>query len=377
MIEEKDSIINNISNRKGGIIMELLKNTIKQIRGSDENAKKLVQEKWDGLVKPMGSLGALEDITIKIAGMTGKVKNSIDKKAVVVMCSDNGVVEEGVSSAPQVFTKVLTESMAEGLTGVATLGKATNTDIVAVDLGVIGQIHSPKIINRKISEGTKNFTKGPAMTYEEAVKSIEVGIEVGDRLYGEGYDILGTGEVGIGNTTTSAAVLSVISGLDVDLTCGKGAGLTDEQHKNKKEVIRKGIELNKPNKEDPIDVIAKLGGYDIGGMCGLVLSAAKNKKPIVIDGFISGAAALCATRLNPLASEYIIPSHLSAEPGAKYVLDELKLKPILNLGMRLGEGTGCPLAFQIIEAGLFTLENMGTFEAVSLSSSSLVDIREE
>ncbi|TCU75776.1 nicotinate-nucleotide-dimethylbenzimidazole phosphoribosyltransferase [Tissierella praeacuta] len=357
--------------------MNLLKETISSINPSKDEAKKLAREKWDALVKPMGSLGTLEEATIKIAGMTGKVVNRIDKRAIVVMCSDNGVADEGVSSAPQIFTKVLTESMPKGVTGVATLGKYANADIVTVNVGVIGEINDPRIINRKIADGTKNFVKEPAMTYDEAIKSIEIGIEIGDKLYGEGYDILGTGEVGIGNTTTAAAVLSVLADLDVDITCGKGAGLTDEQHANKKAVIRKGIELNKPNKEDPIDTIAKVGGFDIGGMCGLFLSAAKNKKPIVIDGFISSSAALCAVKLNPLVKEYIIPSHLSGEPGAKYVMEELQLKPMLNLGMRLGEGTGCPLAFQIIEAGMYTLENMGTFEEVSLSSSALVDIREE
>ncbi|MBU5256611.1 nicotinate-nucleotide--dimethylbenzimidazole phosphoribosyltransferase [Tissierella praeacuta] len=357
--------------------MNLLKETISSINPSKDEAKKLAREKWDALVKPMGSLGTLEEATIKIAGMTGKVVNRIDKRAIVVMCSDNGVADEGVSSAPQIFTKVLTESMPKGVTGVATLGKYANADIVTVNVGVIGEINDPRIINRKIADGTKNFVKEPAMTYDEAIKSIEIGIEIGDKLYGEGYDILGTGEVGIGNTTTAAAVLSVLADLDVDITCGKGAGLTDEQHANKKAVIRKGIELNKPNKEDPIDTIAKVGGFDIGGMCGLFLSAAKNKKPIVVDGFISSSAALCAVKLNPLVKEYIIPSHLSGEPGAKYVMEELQLKPMLNLGMRLGEGTGCPLAFQIIEAGMYTLENMGTFEEVSLSSSALVDIREE
>ncbi|HAE92572.1 MAG TPA: nicotinate-nucleotide--dimethylbenzimidazole phosphoribosyltransferase, partial [Tissierella sp.] len=310
--------------------MNLLKETISSINPSKDEAKKLAREKWDALVKPMGSLGTLEEATIKIAGMTGKVVNRIDKRAIVVMCSDNGVADEGVSSAPQIFTKVLTESMPKGVTGVATLGKYANADIVTVNVGVIGEINDPRIINRKIADGTKNFVKEPAMTYDEAIKSIEIGIEIGDKLYGEGYDILGTGEVGIGNTTTAAAVLSVLADLDVDITCGKGAGLTDEQHANKKAVIRKGIELNKPNKEDPIDTIAKVGGFDIGGMCGLFLSAAKNKKPIVVDGFISSSAALCAVKLNPLVKEYIIPSHLSGEPGAKYVMEELQLKPMLN-----------------------------------------------
>ena len=214
------------------------------------------------------------------------------------------------------------------------------------------------------------------MTYEEAVKSIEVGIEIGDRLFEEGYDILGTGELGMGNTTTSAALLTVFSGLDVSLTCGRGAGITEEQYEHKKQTILKGIEVNKPNKEDPIDVISKVGGFDIGGMCGLFLSGAKNGIPVVIDGFISSAAALCAVRLNPVVRDYIIPSHLSNEPGAKYMLDELGLEPMLNLKMRLGEGSGCPLAFQIIDAALYTQENMGTLKKPP-SISVLVDIREE
>lgn len=357
--------------------MKLLKDTLNAITPTNEEAKRLAREKWDGLVKPIGSLGTLEEVTIKIAGMTGRIKNTIGKRAIVVMSSDNGVVDEGVSAAPQIFTRILTESMARDITGVSILAKHTNTDIKIVDIGLNGELINPKVINKKIANGTKNFTKEPAMSYEEAIKSIEVGIGMGDKLFEEGYDILGTGELGMGNTTTSAAILSVITGLDIDVTCGKGAGLTEEQYENKKKVIAKGIEINKPNKEDPIDVIAKVGGFDIGGMCGLFLSAAKNRKPIVIDGFISSAAALCAVKLNPIVADYIIPSHLSNEPGAKYMMDILKLKPMLNMGMRLGEGSGCPLAFQVIEAGLYTLENMGTFEEAQINSTVLVNIRED
>lgn len=357
--------------------MDLLKSTLEKITPSIKEAKKITRDKWDNLVKPIGSLGTLEEGTIKISGMTGKTINKLEKKAIVVMAGDNGVAEEGVSAPPQVFTRVLAESTAKGITGVATLGKFTNTDVYTVDIGMNGEVNHPNIIDRKINNGTKNFTKEAAMTYDEAVKAIEIGIEIGDELFGKGYDILGVGELGIGNTSTSAAVLSVLGDLDVDITSGKGAGLTDEQYINKKKTILKGIELNKPNKEDPIDVLSKVGGFDIGGMCGLYLSAAKNKKPIVVDGFISSVAALCAVSLNENVREYILPSHLSNEPGAKYVLEELKLKPMLNLGMRLGEGSGCPLAFQILDTAMYTLENMGTFEAASLSSSVLIDMREE
>lgn len=364
-------------NRRGVVNLELLKETLEAISPSNLEAMRLTRDKWDSLVKPIGSLGLLEEMTIKLAGITGSTNNKIHKKAIVVMSSDNGVVEEGVSSAPQIVTRLLTESMIRGITGVATLGKFTNTDIKTVDIGLNGKIDNPEVINKKISNGTKNFTKEAAMSYEEAIKSIEVGIEIGDDLYSQGYDIIGTGELGIGNTTTSAAVLSILTGLSVDITCGKGAGLTEEQYENKKNVILKGIELNKPNKEDPIDVLSKVGGFDIGGMCGLYLSAAKNRKPIVMDGFISSAAALLAIRINPLVKDYIIPSHLSGEPGSNYMMEALGLKPMLNLGMRLGEGSGCPLAFQILEAALYTLENMGTFEEASINSKVLVNIREE
>lgn len=357
--------------------MEILKQTLAAIKPVDKDAMKAIRDKWDGLVKPIGSLGTLEEVTIQIAGITGKTKNTIEKKAIAVMASDNGVVEEGVTSSPQIFTRVLTEAMANKLCGVSTLSKYTNTDVTIVDIGLNGEMNNPNVINRKVANGTKNFTKGPAMTYEEAVKSIEIGIETGDKIFAQGYDILGTGELGIGNTTTSAAVLRVFADIDIAAISGKGAGLSNEALNHKMDVIIKGIEVNKPDKEDPIDVIAKVGGFDIGGMCGLYLSGAKNRKPVVIDGYISSVAALCAVKLNPLVKSYIIPSHLSNEPGAKYVLDELGLKAMLNMGMRLGEGSGCPLAFQIIETALFTLENMGTFEQASINSSVLVNIRED
>lgn len=357
--------------------MELFNTTLEAISSPEEGAKEEAKKRLDHLAKPIGSLGKLEEIVIKMAGITGKPHNKIEKRNIVVMCADNGVVAEGVSACPQEFTMILTENMTKGFTGVSVLSQMTNTDLTIVDIGLNGDIDNPKVLNKKINYGTKNFTKGPSMTYDEAVKAIEVGIDIGDSLYSEGYDILGTGELGIGNTTTSAAVLSAFSGLDTDITSGKGAGLTEEQYNFKKNAIKKGLEINKPNKEDPVDVISKVGGFDIAGMCGLFLSAAKNKKPIVIDGFISSAAALCAVRFNPLVKEYIFPSHLSKEPGAVYMSKELGLEPMLNLDMRLGEGSGCPLAFQIIDGALYIMDNMATFEEASIDSEVLIDIREE
>lgn len=355
--------------------MKLLTKTIEAIEPVDKGAKEKAVNRLDNLVKPIGSLGELEEIVIKMAGITGKPHNKIEKKGIVVMCGDNGVVEEGVSACPQSFTKILTSNMTKGLTGVSVLADLTGTNITIVDIGLNADLEHPKLINKKVNYGTKNMTKEPSMTYEEAVKAIEVGIEIGDKLYGEGYDILGTGELGIGNTTTSGAILSVFSGFSPDITCGKGAGLTDEQYKSKVNAVKKAIEVNKPNKEEPLDVISKVGGFDIAGMCGLFLSAGKNKKPIVIDGFISSAAALCATKFNPLIKEYIFPSHLSKEPGAIYMMKEIGLNPMLHLNMRLGEGSGCPLAFQIIEDALHIMDNMATFEEATIDNTLLIDIR--
>lgn len=355
--------------------MKLLNETLRNIRPLDQNAVREAEKRLDNLVKPIGSLGRLESIAAQVAGITGKVKNRISKKNIVVMCADNGVVEEGVSACPQNITSLMTNNFTKGITGVCVLADYAKSDLTIVDIGVNGDFNNPKIIDKKIAYGTKNMLKGPAMTREEAVRAIEVGIEIVDKLVEEGCDLLGTGEMGIGNTTTSSAVLSVLSGLDVDLVVGKGAGLTEKQYENKKRVIKEAIRRNEPDKGDVIDVISKVGGFDIAGLCGCFLSAAKNRVPIVIDGLISSAAALCAFRLNPLVKDYMIPSHLSAEPGAAYIMKELGMEAILNLKMRLGEGTGCPLAFNIIEAALHVMNNMATFEESMVGNDYLIDIR--
>lgn len=359
----------------GGIKMNLLKETLSTIEPLYEESIKEAKNRLDNLIKPIGSLGRLEDICMQMAGITGKVHNKINKKSIIIMCADNGVNEEGVSACPQEITTMMTNNFTRGITGVCVLAKHAASDLTIVDIGVNGDFNSPQIINKKISYGTKNMSKGPAMTREEAIRAIETGIEIVDELVKKGYDLLGTGEMGIGNTATSAAVLSVLSGLDTDTVVGKGAGLTEEQYNNKKSIIKKSIEISNPDKNDVIDVISKVGGYDIAGMCGCFLGAAKNRVPIVIDGFISSAAALCAYRMNPLVKGYMIPSHLSAEPGAIYMSKELEIEPYLNLKMRLGEGTGCPLSFGIIESALCVINDMVTFEESMMKSDYLVDIR--
>lgn len=356
--------------------MKILNETLNNIKQIDEEAVRRSGERVDGLLKPIGSLGELETIAVKISGITGKLHNKINRKSIIVMCADNGVCEEGVSACPTSITTVMTNNFMRGITGVGVLSKFTGTDLTVVDIGVNGDIADPKVINKKVSFGTKNMAMGSAMLREEAVKAIETGIEIVDKLVSEGYDLLGTGEMGIGNTTSSAAVLAVLSGLSPEVVVGKGAGLTEEQFENKKSVVERAIDINKPDKNDVIDVIAKVGGLDIAGLCGCFLGAAKNGVPIVIDGFISSAAALCAYKLNPEVRNFMIASHLSAEPGAVYVMNEIGIKPMLNMGMRLGEGSGCPLAFQIIDAALYTMENMGSFNDAMITGDFLVDIRE-
>jgi nicotinate-nucleotide--dimethylbenzimidazole phosphoribosyltransferase len=286
------------------------------------------------------------------------------------MCADNGVAEEGVSTCPQSVTAVVTNNFTRNITGVCTLAQYNGADITIVDMGVKADFENPKIINKKIRYGTANMMKGPAMEREEAIKAIETGIEMVTSLVKEGYNIFGTGEMGIGNTSTSAAVLSVLSGLDSTLVVGKGSGLTEKLYLNKIQVVKKSIAINSPVKDDIIDVLTKVGGLDIAGLCGCFLGAAKNHVPIVIDGFISSVAALCAYRLNPLVKDYMFPSHLSDELGAIYVMKELDLEPMLNLKMRLGEGSGCPLAFSIIEAALYAINNMATLEEAKIMKNT-------
>ncbi|HRS21804.1 MAG TPA: nicotinate-nucleotide--dimethylbenzimidazole phosphoribosyltransferase, partial [Clostridia bacterium] len=321
------------------------------------------------------SLGKLEDIAVKISGITGKQKNSFEKKVTIIMASDNGVAEEGVSAAPQAVTALMTINFLKGITGVCVLSKHAGADIRVVDIGVGSDLEYPGLINRKVRKGTSNMAKGPAMSKEEAISAIETGIEMVSQLVKEGYNLFGTGEMGIGNTSTASAVAMAFLGCSAEEAVGKGVGLTEEGYASKKSVIERAISINKPDPYDPIDVLSKVGGFDIAGMTGCFLGAAYCRVPIVIDGFISAAAALAAYRINPLVRDYIIPSHLSAEPGYSLVINEIGLEPLLDLNMRLGEGSGCPLAFNIIEAAEAIISDMATFEEATIKDDFLIDIR--
>jgi len=356
--------------------LELLHQTLNGIKPGYQEVKIEAKKRIDNLIKPIGSLGKLEDIAIQLAGITGRIKNRIKKKCTIVMSADNGVVDEGVSAAPQIVTLIQTENFFKGICGINALSRNAGADIRVVDIGINGDLDCPGLINKKIRKGTSNMAKEPAMTREEAVQAIETGIEIVRDLVEEGYNLLGTGEMGIGNTSTSSAILMVFSGCTADVAVGKGAGLTEADFMKKKQVIETAIEINCPDKNDPLDVLAKVGGFDIAGLTGCFLGAAYYRVPIVIDGFISAAAALTAYRINALVKDFIIPSHFSAEPGFNYLMEQIGLEPLLVLEMRLGEGTGCPLAFQIIEGATAVMNEMATFTEGQIDSETLVDIRE-
>lgn len=348
---------------------------LKDIKPLNKEAMKEASAKLDSLAKPIGSLGKLEDLAIQVAGITGQIKNEFTKKCTVVMCADNGVWEEGVSSCPQYITTTQTINFTKGLTGISVLCRQASMDVKIVDIGINSNVESSLILNRKIRKGTSNMAKGPAMTREEAIRAIEVGIEVVKELKLQGYKVLGTGEMGIGNTSTSSAILMALTGCDVNIAVGKGAGLTEEGYENKKRIIKQAIEINNLSKDDPLEVLHKVGGFDIAGLVGCYIGAAYYRVPIIIDGFISASAALVASRMNPLIKEHMIPSHASAEPGFTLIMEELGLKPLLNLNMRLGEGTGCPLAVNLLEAANRIICEMATFEEAEIKDDYLIDIR--
>lgn len=304
-----------------------------------QEAMAAARQRQAALAKPPESLGRLEELSVQLAGITGKVHNSMDKTHLLVFAADNGVVEEGVSSAPQSVTLMQTINLTRAKTGASVLAKHFGSGITVCDVGVNAVIQEPKVLNKKIAFGTQNIAKGPAMTREQAIQAILTGAELAMQTEA---DAMGVGEMGIGNTTTSSAVLSVLLGVSVETVTGRGGGITDDSFRKKKQVIADAIALNKPNPSDPVDVLQKVGGFDLAAMCGAFLGGAASHRPMVIDGFISAVAALCAVRLCPAAGDYLVPSHASYEIGYKLAMEAMGLEPIFLLGMRLGEGSGCP-----------------------------------
>ena len=347
-----------------------------QIKPLDEKAMQAAQARVDSLAKPPGSLGGLEDIAVTLAGISGDVLYDPGKRCVAIMASDNGVVEEGVASAPQEVTYAQTLNFTRGITGVAAIAKQFHADLIIVDVGINAEVEHPMILNRKIRKSTWNLAKQDAMAYEEAERAIRVGVEIAKEAADKGYKLIGAGEMGIGNTTSSAAVLCALTGMAAEQATGKGAGLVEEAYQHKVDVIRKALERSKPDGKDPIDVLAKVGGFDIAAMAGLYIGAAWQRVPIVIDGFISMVAALAASRFHPLIKAYMFASHASFERGFDHAARALGLEPCLHLHMRLGEGSGCPLMFAVIDAACAMMRDMGTFAQANIADEYVEKIRE-
>lgn len=350
-----------------------LDSLLEKIKAPDQAAMDAARVYQATLAKPPESLGRLEALSIQLAGITGKVHNRMERTHLLVFAADNGVVEEGVSSAPQSVTLQQTINLTRAKTGASTLCRHFGVGITVCDVGVNAEIHDKAVLNRKIAYGTNNIAKMPAMTREQAITAILTG--AGVAIHTEA-DALGVGEMGIGNTTTSAAVLSALLDVPPEQVTGRGGGITDEAFQRKKEVIRRAIETNRPDKTDVIDVLSKVGGLDIAAMCGAFLGAAATRRPVVIDGFISAVAALCAVRLKPEARHYLVPSHASFEIGYTLAMQAMDLQPMLLLGMRLGEGSGCPLAFQVLDAACAIINEMATFQQAGIDDGYLEEIRQ-
>ena len=354
-------------------MQEKIEALVRAVQPLDQKAMLAAEAHQARLAKPPGSLGRLEELSVQLAGITGKVHNELPRKQLLVFAADNGVVIEGVSSAPQSVTMQQTINLTRGKTGAAVLAKRFGCGLTVCDVGVNADLCESAVLNRKIAYGTKNICAGPAMTREQALQAILTGAAVAENV---DADAVGIGEMGIGNTTTSSAVLAVLLGADVDKVTGRGGGITEESFRKKKAVIRTAIAVNRPNRDDVIDVLAKVGGFDLAAMCGAFLGAAASRRAAVIDGFISAVAALCAVRLCPLVRGYLIPSHASFEIGYRLAMEELALRPLFDLGMRLGEGSGCPLAFQVLDAACAVMNNMASFDEAGINDDYLEEIRQ-
>ena len=346
--------------------MSLIESICKNIYPLDTRFMEQAQARQDRLIKPQGSLGKLEEISIQLAGIYGSKYFDTTKKIVLSFACDHGVYEEGVAPNNQNITLLQSMNFPKKINGVGTISKFVGSDVQLVDVGINCDEPIEGVIDCKIRKSTSNMAKGPAMTRQEAIRAIEIGIEMSEKYIQEDYKVIGIGEMGIANTTPSAAIISVIAGCDPQEVPGMGAGLKKELLQHKAQVIRTAIEINQPNPTDGIDILQKVGGFEIGSMAGVILGCSANRVPVVLDGFISYAAALIAVNINPRCKDYMIASHYSAEPGAKKALELLGLDPFLKMDMRLGEGSGAALAFNMIEAANYVYKNMLTFDEVDM-----------
>lgn len=345
----------------------LLEKTLDRITNLDRETMSLARRRLDSLLKPPGSLGKLEHLAIQLAGITGNPRPVLGGRAVILMAGDHGVVEEGVSLAPQEVTRQMLHAFISGVAGIGVLSRLAGAKLVVVDVGVASPVDIEGVLKRNVRPGTANIARGPAMTREEAVEALEVGIDVALNEINNGATLLALGDMGIGNTTPSSAILSVLAGISPEEATGRGTMVNDQVMAIKSRVIADAITNNKPDPKDGLDVLAKVGGLEIAGLAGVVLGAAAGRVPVIIDGFISTAGAMIAAAIKPEVREYMIPSHLSGEQGHRLMLEYLGLEPMLNLGMRLGEGTGAVLAMQLVEAATRIINEMASFGEAGVS----------
>lgn len=352
--------------------MGLIEETIEKISSQDEKSRILARERLDQLTMPHWALGRLMDTALDLAGITGSITPSFTRRLVVIMAGDHGVVEEGVSKYPQEVTGQMVANFVAGGAGINAIARGVDANVLVVDMGCKAElsefVEQAAVISKSIGKGTANMAKGPAMSRSQAIESVEAGIDIATEL-SSSVDIFATGEMGIGNTTPSSAVVSVFTGLAPSDVTGRGTGLDDPEFRKKIEVVQKSIDVNAPDPNDPLDVLLKVGGFELGGLAGLILGCAAAKRPVLVDGFISTAAALIAQALAPVSAQYMIAAHKSVEPGHKIALQRLGKQPLLDLNMRLGEGSGACLAMSIIEASQRVLTEVATFEEASVSGA--------
>ncbi len=347
---------------------QLLQQTLEAIRPLDQGLVAQARGRLDRLTKPIGSLGRLEDLAAQYVAVSGELRPAVPRAAVVTFAADHGVTAEGVSAYPSEVTAQMVLNFLRGGAGINVLANHVGATVRVVDIGVAHDFGNlPELRHHKIGPGTKNLAIGPAMPREEAIRSLAVGIGLADELVAEGFDVVGTGDMGIGNTTPSSAITAAVTGRPVAEVTGRGAGLDDRSLRHKIQVIEQALAMNRPNREDALDVLSKVGGYELGGIAGLILGAAARRKLIVLDGFISGAAALLAVALQPRCVGYLVASHLSVECGHRAVMQHLGVTPLLDLDLRLGEGTGACLGIGLVQAAVKLLTQMATFDDAGIS----------
>ncbi len=352
--------------------MDLLNKTINSITGQNQTVRTQAKERLDQLIMPHWALGRMMDLALDIAGICGSAHPCIERKTIVVMAGDHGITDSGVSLFPQEVTVEMVRGFTNGVAGINVLAKQAGAEVKVVDMGVAGDLSTlaagGDIIDRKIAAGTDNFAEGPAMSREIAVRALETGISIAQEL-ADSTNLFGTGDMGIGNTSPSSAIVATLCQIPIAEVVGRGTGLDDAQLKHKIDVLEKALILNNPDPADPIDVLSKVGGFEIAGIAGLILGSAALKKPIIIDGFISTAGALLAARLAPKSKEYMIAAHRSVEKGQIAALADLGKEPLLDLQFRLGEGTGAAVAMNLVEGAVGILTEMATFSEAAVSEA--------